>query len=385
MLYINGEIITMEGGDFSNGYLLVRDGRIVEIGDMARCPSDSGEEVLDLLGKTMIPGLIDSHCHLGLWEDGLGFEGDDVNEDTDPSCPHIRALDGINPMDRYFEEAVAEGITSAVISPGSANPIGGEICAVKTYGRMIDRMVIKSPIAMKLALGENPKISYHPKTQPPVTRMATAAIIREQLNKAKRYMADMEAAEGDEDRELPEYDAKCEALIPLLRREIQAHIHAHKAYDIFTGIRLAEEFGLDYTIVHGTEGHLISDILSQLNARVICGPMICTRTKPELVNLTLDNCARLVNAGVTTAICTDHPEIPVGFLKMSAALAVSRGMEKRQALEAVTISAARACGIDDRVGSLKAGKDADFAVYDGDPLEAGREPVMVVIGGERVK
>lgn len=381
MLYTNATILTMEGRNFESGYLQTEDRRIAAVGPMKDCPEGEAE---DLSGKTVVPGFIDSHCHLGLWEGGLGFEGDDTNEDTDPVCPHIRALDGINPMDGYFEEALRGGITTAVVSPGSANPIGGEICAIKTGGKRIDSMLVKSPLGIKLALGENPKMSYHPKTQAPVTRMATAALIREQLWKARRYMEDLQLAQEDEERDAPEYDAKCEALLPLLRGEIQAHIHAHKAADIFTGIRIAEEFGLDYVIIHGTEAHLVSEILSELNARVICGPLICARSKPELMNQSIQNCAKLMADGIQAAICTDHPEVPIGFLKLSARVSVENGLDQNKALEALTILPARICRLDDRIGSLKAGKDADFLVFDGNPMDSGREPEQVYLMGKRV-
>lgn len=385
MLIKNANILPMDAPAVESGFVRVEGGKFTALGPMADCPAPGADEpVLDLGGRLLLPGMIDAHSHIGLAEDSLGAEGDDVNEDSDPVTPHLRALDGINPFDRCFAEAREAGVTCAVVSPGSANPIAGQICAIKTSGRCVDAMVVAEPLAVKFALGENPKMTYGSKQQGPLTRMATAALIREQLYKADRYREDKHLAESDPDIDEPDYDARCEALLPLLRREIRAHFHAHKAYDILTAVRIAEEFELDYTLVHCTEGHLIADILAEKGARAVCGPMICARTKPELTGLTLENCAALITAGVTVAVSTDHPEVPVGFLAASAAVAVAGGMEREQALAAVTIAAARAVGIEERVGSITPGKDADFAVYAGDPLALGTKPEMVFIGGARV-
>jgi imidazolonepropionase-like amidohydrolase len=249
-------------------------------------------------------------------------------------------------------------------------------------------MAVASPLAIKFALGENPKMSYGNKAQSPVTRMATAAIIREQLAKAKRSMRDVELAssdkEDDSEPDLPDYDIRLEALLPLLRREIRAHFHAHKAYDILSAVRIAEEFGLDYTLIHCTEGYLVADILAGLNARAVCGPLLMTRTKPELANMAAENCARLHEAGVLTAISTDYPEAPIGFLAASASLAVVGGMERQAALEAITISAAKAVGLEARIGSISPGKDADLLVFSQDPLTLGAKPDIVIIDGEIV-
>lgn len=386
MLIKNARIMTMDAeGEIAGGFVRISESRIAAVGEMTDCPLlQEGEEGLDLAGKLLLPGFIDAHSHIGLLGDGLGAEGDDLNEESEPVTPHLRAIDGVNPFDRCFEEARGAGVTCAVVGPGSANPVAGQICAVKTSGRWVDKMAVAQPLAMKFALGENPKMSYGAKSQSPYTRMATAALIREQLHKARRYLRDRDAAAEDPEGDEPEYDARCEALLPLLRGEMRAHFHAHKAYDILTAARIAAEFGLDYTIIHCTEGYLIADILAELGARVVCGPLICARTKPELAGLTLQNCTKLMEAGVVTAIATDYPELPADYLAASAAAAITGGMSRQAALKAITISAARAVGLEDRMGSIVKGKDADLLVYAGDPLALGSRPDMVFISGEQV-
>lgn len=382
---IHGKIKTMAGLTLENGYIRIRDGKVHNLGEMECFQTEIGEECIDLKGALVLPGFIDAHCHIGICEDGLGFEGDDTNEDTDPSTPHLRAIDAVNPMDKSFAEALDYGITTVVTGPGSANPISGQFCAVKTYGRRIDDMVVKAPVAMKMALGENPKVSYHDKEQAPITRMATAAIIREQLRKAQRYLSDIEKAKEDEDTDEPEFDAKCEALIPLLTGKIKAHIHAHRADDIFTAMRLAKEFKIGYVIIHCTEGHLIADILGQQGVSAICGPIIGTRTKPELCNSTTACPGILAQNGVRVAISTDHPELPEHFLAVSAAVAVRDGMDAETALESITSAAAEICEIQHRVGSIRVGLDADLVVFRGDPLAIASKPEMVFVEGIKVR
>ncbi len=382
LLIINARILPMEGEIIESGYILIKDTQIVQVG--AGVPSSFDEEVIDAKGGWALPGFIDAHTHLGMWEDGLGFEGDDGNEDTDPATPHLRAIDAINPLDRSFTEALEAGVTSVLTGPGSANVIGGQIVAMKTYGHRIEDMIIKEPVAIKFALGENPKSVYHGKNLAPVTRMATAAIIREQLLKAKRYIADLENAQNDEDVDDPEFDIKCEALIPLLKKEIPAHIHAHRADDIYTALRLSKEFDIHCVIIHCTDGHLIADILSQEGIAVLSGPHICDRSKPELKNLDPKSPAILAKAGVTTAIITDHPVTPIQYLPLCAALAVREGMDWMEALKAITIIPAKICGIDNRVGSIMPQKDADILLFDADPLQISAKPRMVVVGGKIV-
>lgn len=383
MLIINAKIRTMEEEDFDCGYLHIKDGKIAALGDMKELEIED-DTVLDVQYATVMPGLIDAHCHLGMWEDGLGFEGDDGNEETDPITPQLRAIDAINPMDYCFEEAWKDGVTTVVTGPGSANPISGAWCAVKTFGRRIDDMVIDPAIGMKFSMGENPKSTYNGKNETPVTRMATAALIREQLEKARRYGKELKKSKKDEDCDPPEYDIKCEALLPVLKGKMKAFFHAHRADDIFTAIRIAKEFHLDYVIVHGTEGHLIADILAAEKAPVIAGPVICDRAKPEMRNMRIENPGVLVKNGVKTAICTDHPVIPIQYLGLSGGVAVKAGLDYAEALRMLTLIPAQICGLDHRVGSLKPGKDADLLIISGDPLDVYARPDYVLIDGKIV-
>ncbi len=382
MLLIHGKIYTVDAalGVIDDGYILMQNGKIAGVGPMSSVP-ETNEPVMDLGGKCCYPGFIDAHTHIGMWENALGFEGDDGNEDTDPSLPHLRALDAVNPMDKCFTEALSVGITTVITGPGSANPIGGQLLAMKTFGRRMEEMLIKEPIAIKFALGENPKTTYHEKSQTPVTRMATAAIIREQLYKAFKYNDKMHKFECDEAEEEPEYDIKCEALLPLMHREIPAHFHAHRADDIFTAIRIAKEFCLNYTLVHCTDGGEIADILAKEGATALCGPLLCDRSKPELSSLSPKLAANLCDAGVKTAIITDHPVIPIQYLPLCAGLAIREGMKWEDALSAITIWPAEICNIADCVGSITPGKDADVVVYSDDPFSTYAKPDCVFVNG----
>lgn len=383
MLIINCKIYTMEDKIIQNGYIYIENKIFKDIGEMENLKIECNE-ILDLKDKSVYPGFIDGHCHLGLWEDSLGFEGDDGNEDTDPITPSLRAIDGINPMDRCFDEALEGGVTTVVTGPGSANPIAGNWTSIKTYGNRIDNMLVKQNVGMKFALGENPKTVYNGKNQSPITRLAIASLIRETLQKAKNYMKDIEKSERDQDFEKPEYDIKLEALIPVLKREIKAFFHAHRADDIFTAIRIAEEFNLDYVLIHCTEGHLITEELLEVKANVVTGPILCDRSKPELKNLTPSNPAKLNDKNIEFAICTDHPVIPIQYLALNAGIAVKEGLDYNEALKSITIKPAIINGIDHRVGSIKSGKDADFVVFDNDPLSVYSKPIYVFVNGKQV-
>ncbi len=372
MLIVNAHILTMEGTNIENGFIQIEKGKIKKIGHMDSCPES--QEYLDASGGYAIPGMIDAHCHLGLFEDALGFEGDDGNESCDPITPQLRVIDAINPMDNCFEETLKAGITTAVIAPGSTNVIGGQIAAVKTYGRCIDDMLIKEPVALKIAFGENPKTNYHKKNQTPVTRMATASLIREELFKAKQYI------DNDDNK----FCFKSEVLIPVIKGDMAVHAHAHRADDIFTAIRIGKEFNLKLKIVHCTDGSYIADKLADEQVEVMVGPTLCERSKPEMKNLSFKTPLALSKAGVKFAIITDHPIIPIQYLPLCCALAIKEGMNELDALKAVTINAAEIAGIDDRVGSLKEGKDADIAIFDQFPLNFYAKLQHIFINGEKV-
>ena len=377
----NARILTGTGAEYENG-VIVFDKKIKFVG---KHYDGAVDDIIDGSGLVVTPGLIDAHSHMGLFGDALGFEGADANEDSDPITPHLRAIDGINPQDRAFSDARRAGVTTVVTGPGSANPIGGQFAAIKTSGVCVDDMIIKAPCAMKMALGENPKTVYNDKSQTPTTRMGTLALIRETLFKAVNYRDDWEKYNSDpQEEDKPEFDMKLEAMLPVINREIPVKVHAHRADDICSAIRLAKEFGFDVTIEHCSDGAIVSDILKRDNIDVNLGPTLTDRSKPELKNLSFDTYALLSNIGLSVSIITDHPEITVENLPLCAALAVSNGMNEADALMAITHNAASNCRIDSRVGELAVGKDADIAVFSAPPTAFDSKCVMTFIDGECV-
>ena len=383
MIIKNVRLYPIDSPVIELGYLVAQDGKITEIGPMSQLPAGDFGQVYDLPGHCVLPGLVDAHCHLGMFGDALGFENSDGNEYGDPCTPHVRALDAVNPFDRCFQEARENGVTTVLTGPGSANPIAGQALTMKTMGSRTEEMVLKAPAAMKFAFGENPKRVYNERKKSPVTRMAVAAIMRENLSKAKEYAEKIRRA-GADHKELPAFDAKLEALIPVLEGKLPAHFHAHRAVDILTAVRIAKEFNLKYVIVHGTEGCLVAEHLAEAKATVIAGPIISDRSKPELVELNIENPGTLVAKGVTLAMCTDHPVVPIQYLFLSAAMAVRGGMSREDALRTVTLTPAVIAGVGNRVGSLTKGKDADLLVIEGDPFDVTQRPKLVFIDGEAV-
>ena len=382
MLFIkNGTINTITNGTVK-GDILIENGKIIEIGNNIVVPLDA--EIIDAQGSLVLPGFIDAHTHLGLWEDGMGVEGADGNEETDPITPQLNPIDGINPMDRSFEEARNGGITAVCSTPGSANVMGGQCIAIKTFGRRIDKMVIKNPVASKVAFGENPKSCYGQDDKAPQTRMAIAAMMRETLKEAEEYLDALLLHEEDDENEKPDYDMKMESLLPVLRRDIPFKVHAHRADDIFTAIRIGKEFNLRLTLDHCTEGHLIVEDLVEEGYPVVVGPSLSERSKIELRNLTFDTAGILSNAGMDVCLMTDHPVIPVHYLPICAGIAVKHGMKKEKALESITINPAKALGIEDRVGSIEIGKDADIVIWDNNPLEIQSNVLYTIIDGKIV-
>lgn len=391
MVVINVKIKSMADNDYENGFVRIRYGMFSEIGDMKNYTL-TDETIIDGEGATMYPGFIDSHCHLGMWSDALTFEGDDGNESTDPSTPHLRATDSINAMDRCFTDAAKAGVTAACTGVGSANPIGGSFVLLKTNGsKRVDKLIIKDPVAIKFALGENPKNTYNDRDETPITRMATAAVIREQLQKALRYKEELDEylrTKGTEDETTrPDYDAKCEALLPLFNKEnkLKAHFHCHRADDIFTAIRISKEFSLDYVLIHCTDGGIITEELAEDHPQVILGPLFGDRGKPELAHHDITTPHILSKSGIRFSICTDHPENPIQYLPLTAGLAVRGGLSHEEALRAITINAAEILGAADRIGSIEVGKDADFSLFSGDPLSVTEVPKLVCISGNIVK
>lgn len=378
----NANIITMTGENYENGCVLF-DEKILYVGNDE---NQSADEIIDAQGAFVMPGLIDAHCHVGMFEDSLGFEGADGNEDSDPVTPHLRAIDGINPFDRAFEEARRAGVTTVVTGPGSANPVGGQFAAVKTDGICIDDMIIKAPCAMKMALGENPKSVYSEKDDAPVTRMGTMALIRELFIKSREYMEKVDAyEENSEENEKPEFDMKYDAMLPVLRKEIPVKIHAHRSDDICSAIRIGKEFDVLVTLEHCSDGDAVLPVLKREKLPVMLGPTLSDRSKPELKNLTFATYKNLSDNGIDVAIITDHPEITIENLPLCAVMAVKYGMDEEKALRAITVTAAENCYIADRVGSLEVGKDADIAVFTDLPTRFDAECKMTFINGKKVK
>ena len=368
ILIKNGLVKTMAGEDIENGQVLLDGGKIAAVGKEVSAPVDA--QVIDAAGCIVAPGCVEGHCHIGLDEEAIGFEGDDYNEMTDPVTPQMRGIDGLNPMDEAFFDAYSHGVTTAVTGPGSANVVGGTFLAVKLCGKRVDNMVVKNPVAMKIAFGENPKRCYGASQKKmPMTRMGTAALLRELLVKAQNYREEMDAYEADpKNNKKPTYDCKLHAMLPVMRKEIPLKSHAHPADDIFTSLRIAKEFDLDITLDHCTEGHLIADELEKEGKGCLVGPTFGAKSKFELKNKCWDTPKAMVEHGLKTAIITDAPVIPLKYLPLCAGLAINAGLDEQEAWKAVTINPAVITGIADRVGSLEVGKDADVVIYKGNPL-----------------
>ena len=377
----NGNVMTMAGPAFV-GDVAIENGKIVAVGQSL---SYSDAEVRDVTGMTVMPGIVDPHCHIGMWEDAMGFEGADGNECTNPITPELRAIDAINPYDRCFEEAAAGGVTTCVTGPGSATVIGGQFVAIKTYGDSVDDMVLRFPVAVKAAFGENPKRVYNGKNQTPSTRMATAALMRKALIEAQEYNEKLERGKADPEK-MPERNLGKEILARVIRRELPMKIHAHRADDILTAIRICREFKLRYTLDHCTEGYLITDKLKEALSEdcegIIVGPLLTDRSKIELKNLSFKAPKVLEQAGIEYAMMTDHPVTPEQYLPICTAVAVREGASEEGALKAITINAAKITGIADRVGSIEVGKDADIAVFSGHPFDFRSRCVLTLVNGK---
>ena len=360
--------------------ILIDAGKIQEIGINLSTPY--GCNVMDATGLHIYPGFVEAHCHTGLDGTAIGYEGHDYNELNDPVTPQLRAVDGINPLDPAFKEAALAGVTCIATGPGSSNAIGGSFAVIKTVGRRADDMIVKAPAAMKCAFGENPKRCY--KDHGISSRMTNAALIRQVLNKALQYQAKKEAA-GDDASKMPAYDDKCEALLPVLNHEIPLKAHAHQANDFFTALRIAKEFGLDITLEHVTEGHLVADILAQEKVPLAVGPSFGHASKFELQNKSWTTPDVLTKAGCRVSIITDAPVTPLHYLPLCAGLAHKAGLSENDALLAITLNPARHLGVDDRVGTLEEGKDADLVITDGSPLSMETKVHAVYIDGIKIE
>ncbi len=371
----NGRLITIENGVFENGYVDFSHGKITGFGDMKDAPPAKGK-VFDAKGGVIMPGMMDAHTHIGIGEEGLRWEGMDYNEKTNPLTPSMRAVDGFNPFDTSIPKALAAGITTVGVSPGSANVIGGSIAAIKLCGDNVEEMLLKENAAIKMAMGENPKSCYGNEGKTPKTRMATAAMLRDILTKAKRHMQKLDAGEDV-------YDAELEALIPLLKREIPAHIHAHRADDIMTAIRIMHEFNIRFCIVHATDGARIAKHLAKEDFIPLIGPSEGPASKPETMSVGFATAGQLAAEGIEVAITTDHDVQPLWQLPTYAAMCVREGLAEEAALRAITIVPAKALGVEDRVGSIAKGKDADIVVLTGHPFLYTTKLSAVFVNGEK--
>jgi imidazolonepropionase-like amidohydrolase len=384
MLIINGKLFTMEEnlgekGYIENGYVRIEGNNIEEVGAMSELrPTGRKEKVLDVGGAWVLPGIIESHCHIGISEEKIGIIGDDCNEGTNPVTPSLRAIDAINPMDAAFHDAIEAGITSVMVGPGSANVVGGQFLFMKTHGRCIDDMVVKNPAAMKVAFGENPKTCYGDRDEYPATRMGVAALLRKTLYEAVQYKKEKESGS------LEKEDFEMEPWLPVLNKEIPLKAHAHRADDILTAIRIAKEFDLRMTLDHGTESHLIAEQVKKSGFPVIVGPDLTSRSKLEVKNMNFKTNRILQENDILFSITTDHPVSMIQYLPLCAGLAVKKGLPMEAGLKAITINAARICGVSNMVGSLKKGKHADIAIFSGNPMEVFTRTLYTIINGEVV-
>ncbi len=384
MYIVGGRIKTMAGADIEDGCIRIADGRIAEIGrrDEISIHPAAHERIIEVKDGLVMPGIIEAHCHLGITEEKKGMEGDDCNETVDPITPYLRAIDAVNTMDAAFDDAVRAGITSAMIGPGSSNVVGGQFAFLKTKGRRIDDLVVKAPAAMKVAFGENPKVNYSGQGKSPSTRMAIAGMLRMELNRAVEYAGRRRAAE--ENGEHFEKDFALECWLPVLNREIPLKAHVHRADDIFTAIRIAKEFNLRMTLDHCSEGHLIAEELAKEGFPAIVGPDLASRSKIEVQNAAFKTVGILNRAGIMTAVTTDHPVSLIQSLPLCVGLAVKSGLPLEEGYRSMTIYAAKICGVEDRVGSLEVGKDADLAIFTGNPMEVFTETLYTIINGQIV-
>ena len=380
ILFKGGKVYPITKEPFE-GDVLVENGKIKDMGENLKDPN---AEIIDVKGKYLFPGFVDAHSHIGLYEEGVGYYYADGNEMTDPNTAHVKALDGFNPQDPAIERALIGGVTTVMVLPGSANPIGGQGVILKLKSKVVEEMVVKEPAGLKMAFGENPKRVYgEQKKQAPATRMGTAAIIREFFKKVVDYTKKKEQAKKEK-KEFTERDPKLEIGEKVLKGEIPARIHAHRADDILTAIRIAEEFGFKFVIEHGTEGYKIVDILAKKGIPVVIGPLLTFRTKLELKDLKMEAVKILVERGVLTAFMCDHPVIPLEYMSVQSAVAMRYGAKEEDVLKTITINPAKILGIDDRVGSLEIGKDADIVVWSGHPFDMRSKVEKVYIEGKCV-
>jgi imidazolonepropionase-like amidohydrolase len=382
ILIKNAKIYTMAGKNYGSGCILISNGKIGKIAENIKDSEDADGIVIDAEGALAMPGLIEAHCHIGITEEKKGFEGNDCNEMTEPVTPYLKAVDAVNPMDPAFHNAIKTGITSVMVGPGSSNVVGGQFVFMKTDGRRIDDMVVLDPAAMKIAFGENPKKNYGNNNLMPSTRMSIGAMLREELFEAKKYCNNKAAAQKN--GEAFKEDFRYESWVPVFNKEIPLKAHAHRADDILTAIRIAKQFDLNMTLDHCTEGHLIAEEIKKSGYNTIVGPSLASRNKIELQYMDFKTAGVLRGADVKVAVTTDHPVSLIQCLPICAGIAAKEGLGIEEALKSITIYPAEICCVSQRVGSLEAGKDADIAIFDGNPLEVFTKCLYTIIDGKIV-
>lgn len=379
LLIKNGKILTMAGLTLENGCILIDNEKIIDVGKAIKVKDDQELQVIDAKGNLVMPGIIESHCHIGITEEKKGLEGDDCNEMCNPITPHLRAIDAINPMDSAFAEAIHAGITAVMVGPGSSNVVGGQFLVMKTYGRVLDDCIVKDPAAMKIAFGENPKKNYSNQGRSPQTRMAIGAMLREELSKARQYIENKRRALEDGEHFDEDYHYEC--WIPVFEKKIPLKAHVHRADDIMTAIRIANDYNLDLTLDHCSEGHLIAAEIKKSGFPAIVGPDLVARDKIEVQNVAFKTAGILNKEGILVSITTDHPVTVIQSLPICAGFAVRAGLSVEEGLKAITINAAKICRVDDRIGSIEVGKDADIAIFSGNPMEIFTKTLYTIING----
>lgn len=380
LLIKDGKILTMSGKNYDKGSILIKDKKIVEIGEHINIDNNEDCHIIDASNYWVMPGIIEAHCHIGIKEERKGFEGDDCNEINDAVTPYLKALDGVNVMDSAFHTALTAGITGVMVGPGSSNVVGGQFIFIKTHGRAIDDMAILEPAAMKVAFGENIKTNYNQKNVMPSTRMSIAALLREELFDAQQYNNKKNNAIKNGESFDKVFRKEC--WLPVINREIPLKAHVHRADDILTAIRIAKEFNLRLTLDHCTEGHLIVDEIRESGFPAIIGPSLAIRNKIETQNADFKTPGILHKAGIKVAITTDHPVTRIQDLPICAGFAAREGLGIEEGLKAITINAAEICNVSDRVGSIEVGKDADIAIFDGNPMEVFTKTIYTIIDGK---
>lgn len=378
----NGKILTMTGKTLEQGCVVIDNGKIIAVEDNVDRKTRENDTVIDATGLWVMPGIIEAHCHIGITEEKKGMEGDDCNETTCPVTPFLRAIDAVNPLDPAFHNAIQAGITGVMVGPGSTNVVGGQFLFMKTHGRVIDKMAIMEPAAMKISFGENPKASYKDLNKMPSSRMSIASLLREELFRASQYKKTKDAAIAVNENFEKDFNMEC--WMPVIEKKIPLKAHVHRTDDILTAIRIAKEFDLDLTLDHCSEGHIIADEIKESGFPAILGPNMACRNKLEIKNADFKTAGVLAKKGVTVAVTTDHPVTLIQYLPICAGLAAKKGLGIEEGLKSITINAAKICKVSDRIGSIEEGKDADIAIFTGNPMEVFTHTVYTIIDGEIV-